>query len=102
MIPLSFATPTLLPSIILLGALITAGIVSYRLWAEMTEDLEPASQSEILEELEQAYADGEIDETEFLRVRKLLGFRQGLMNRELSEEDISGLIKKNEPNQSEA
>jgi len=70
---LSFVIPSYLPSILLLVALIVAGVVAYRLWSEMTEDLEPASHSEVLEELEQAYAEGEMDEAEFRRIRQLLG-----------------------------
>ncbi len=69
---LSFQIPSYLPAILLVAALIVAGVVSYRLWAEMTEEIEPASNAELLAELEQAYAEGGMDEVEFHRVRELL------------------------------
>lgn len=56
----------------LVAAMIWGGIVAYRSWEEATEDLDPASRDEILEALRQAKLEGELDEQEFERVRRLV------------------------------
>lgn len=56
----------------LIGAMIWAGIVAYSSWVEANEDLDPASPAEVLEAVERAYAEGELDEEEFARARKLI------------------------------
>lgn len=56
----------------LIGAMIWAGIVAYSSWVEANEDLEPASPAEVLEALEQAHAEGELDEEELARARSLI------------------------------
>lgn len=53
-------------------AIIVGIVVATRLWREIHEDEEPATNEEILDEFRQAYAQGEIDEAEFRRLTALL------------------------------
>jgi hypothetical protein len=55
---------------VVLVALVVAGILAYRVWSEVNEDLEPASPEELLATFDQARAEGELDEEEYNRVRR--------------------------------
>ncbi|QEH33650.1 hypothetical protein OJF2_21540 [Aquisphaera giovannonii] len=59
--------------VLLVAALIYGLIVAKRAWEEAHEDLEPASLDELLEDLDEAHAAGELDEGEFARVKEALG-----------------------------
>ncbi|MHC5538615.1 hypothetical protein ACYOEI_10365 [Singulisphaera rosea] len=61
-----------LPAVLLLVAVIVAVVMAYRMWDEMREDYSPATDLEVLSEIEQAHAAGEMDEAEFRRVREIL------------------------------
>lgn len=53
-------------------AIVIGVVVAVRLWREIHEDEEPATNEELLAEFRQAHAAGEIDEAEFQRVTALL------------------------------
>lgn len=57
---------------VLVVAMIWGAVLAYRSWEEAHEDLAPATRDELLDVFEQARADGELDETEFARVRRRL------------------------------
>lgn len=57
---------------LLAGAILIGVTVAVRMWREIHEDAEPATNEELLAEFRQAYAAGEIDEAEFGRVTALL------------------------------
>jgi hypothetical protein len=61
-----------LPTVLLLGALAVALVMAYRLWEEMNEKDEPATDQDVFNDLERAHAEGEIDDAEFLRICKLM------------------------------
>lgn len=61
-----------LPAVLLLVAVVVAVVMAFRMWSEMQEDYSPASDLEVLSEMEQAHAAGEMDEAEFRRVREVL------------------------------
>lgn len=61
-----------LPVVVVVGTLLVAVIVIYRLRRDANEDLTPDSEKDLLTEFERAYAAGEMDEAEFRRVRDLL------------------------------
>ncbi len=59
--------------LVLLSVLaIMLSVHAYRVWQEIHEDEEPDSPSELLESFEQAHVEGELDEQELERVRRLL------------------------------
>jgi hypothetical protein len=58
---------------ILVGTLIAA----YRTWQEIHDVEEPATPADLLESFAQAHAEGELDATEFDRVRRLLASDKG-------------------------
>lgn len=64
------------PWYIALGLLLVALLVglskAYRLWQDMNDDDEPATDHERLSELEEAHFAGELDADELRRVRELL------------------------------
>ncbi|AGA27960.1 hypothetical protein [Singulisphaera acidiphila] len=64
--------PWYIPLALLLTALLVGLIKAYRLWQDMYEDDEPASDRERLSELEEAHFAGELDADELRRVRELL------------------------------
>jgi hypothetical protein len=51
-------------------ALVFAGILAYRVYSEVNEDVDPASPEELMQAFEQARYDGELDEEEYQRVRR--------------------------------
>jgi hypothetical protein len=55
--------------IVVLIAVAVAGILAYRMWREVNEDIEPASTDELLQSFAQARSEGELDEEEYARVR---------------------------------
>lgn len=65
--------PWLVPLILFLAALLVGLIKVRSVWEEMHEDDDPTSDRERLDELEEAYAAGELDAAEFERIRSLLG-----------------------------
>lgn len=56
--------------VVVVGALVFAAILAYRVYGEVNEDVEPASPEEIMAAFEQARFEGEIDEDEYQRVRR--------------------------------
>ena len=56
--------------VVVVAALIVAGILAYRVYGEVNEDVDPASPEELLAAFEQARAEGELDEEEYERVRR--------------------------------
>jgi len=57
----------------LLSIAIAIGVtMAIRVWCEINEAEPPVTNEEILDELRQAYANGEMDEAEFRRVTELL------------------------------
>lgn len=54
---------------VLVAMMIWGAILAHAAWEEAHEDLDPASPEELLDAFEQARAEGELDETEFARVR---------------------------------
>lgn len=56
----------------LVGAMIWAAIVAHSAWVEANEDLAPASPAEVLEALERAHAEGELNEEELAQARRLV------------------------------
>jgi hypothetical protein len=58
--------------VLLTIAAIMLSIHAYRVWQEIHEEEEPDSPSDLLESFEQAHAEGELDEKELERVRRLL------------------------------
>jgi hypothetical protein len=56
--------------VVVVAALIVAGIMAYRVYGEVNEDVDPASPEEVLAAFEQARAEGELDEEEYERVRR--------------------------------
>jgi hypothetical protein len=56
--------------IVVLLALAVAGVMAYRVWHEVNEEIEPATPAELLATFEQARADGELDDEEYNRVRR--------------------------------
>lgn len=56
--------------VVVLLALAVAGVIAYRVWHEVNEEVEPATPEELLASFEQARADGELDEEEYNRVRR--------------------------------
>lgn len=61
---------------VLTALMIRAGLAAYRSWEEATEDLDPATNDELLEAFRQARMDGELDEGEFERARRLIEERK--------------------------
>jgi hypothetical protein len=57
---------------VLIAIMIGVLIAAYRTWEEINDVEEPDSPSDLLESFEQAHEDGEIDEQELDRVRRLL------------------------------
>ena len=51
-------------------ALVFAGVLAYRVYREVNEDVEPATPEELLASFEQARSEGELDEEEYQRVRR--------------------------------
>jgi hypothetical protein len=47
-------------------------MIAYRSWEEAHEDLDPATRDELLEAFQQAHAEGELDASEFAKVRRRL------------------------------
>ncbi len=60
----------------LVAALFWGVILAYRSWEEATEELDPASDDEILEALRRARRDGELDDPEFERARLVVERRK--------------------------
>jgi uncharacterized membrane protein len=58
--------------VLLSVAAIMLSIHAYRVWQEIHEEEEPDSPADLLESFEQAHAEGELDEQELERVRRLL------------------------------
>ena len=58
--------------IVVLIALIIAGVMAYQLWHEINEEVEPATPEELLASFEQARSAGELDDDEYARVRRQL------------------------------
>lgn len=56
--------------VIVVAALIVAGVLAYRVYSEVNEDVAPASPDELLAAFEKARFEGELDEEEFERVRR--------------------------------
>ena len=57
---------------LVLCALAVAGVMAYRMWQEMHEEIDPATPEELLASFEQARAEGELDEEEYARVQSRL------------------------------
>jgi hypothetical protein len=55
--------------VVVVAALILAGIQAYRVYGEVNEDVDPATPDELLAAFERARCEGELDEEEFERVR---------------------------------
>jgi hypothetical protein len=55
---------------VVLVALVITGVLAYRVWSEVNEDIQPASPEELLATFEQARSEGELDEEEYNRVRQ--------------------------------
>ncbi len=55
---------------VVLTALAIAGIVAYRVWHEVNEEIEPATPEELLASFEQARSEGALDDDEYARVRR--------------------------------
>jgi hypothetical protein len=53
-------------------AVIALSIHAYRVWQEIHEEVEPDSPSDLIDSFEQAHAEGELDDQELERVRRLL------------------------------
>ena len=68
----SFNPPWYVPLALLLLALMVGLIRVRSLWEEIHEEEDPATERERLNELERAYAAGELDAEEFRKVRDLL------------------------------
>ncbi|HKM55139.1 MAG TPA: hypothetical protein VJY33_17145 [Isosphaeraceae bacterium] len=51
-------------------SLVVTSILAYRVWGEMHEDIEPATNDELLAPFEGARAAGEIDDEEYARLRQ--------------------------------
>ncbi|WP_406694632.1 hypothetical protein V5E97_26580 [Singulisphaera sp. Ch08] len=64
--------PWYIPLALFLMAMLVGLLMAYRLWQEMHEDDDPASDHERLSELEEAHFAGELDADELRRVRELL------------------------------
>lgn len=60
----------------LVAALFWGVFLAYRSWEEATEELDPASNDEILEALRQARDEGELDDSEFDRARRVIEERK--------------------------
>ncbi len=56
--------------IVVLVALAIAGVMAYRVWHEVNEEIEPATPEELLASFEQARSEGELDDDEYARVRR--------------------------------
>jgi len=56
--------------VVVLIALAIAGVMAYRVWQEVNEEIEPATPEELLASFEQARAEGELDDDEYARVRR--------------------------------
>jgi len=56
-------------------AMVWGLVLAYRSWEEAHEDLDPATRDELLDVFEQARAEGELDESEFAKVRRRLDDR---------------------------
>lgn len=63
---------TYLPVILLTLAMIVGIPIAYRAWAEAHEEDDPVTEEDVLAGIEEAYADGELDEVEFRRARALI------------------------------
>ncbi|HMF37932.1 MAG TPA: hypothetical protein VKF17_14900, partial [Isosphaeraceae bacterium] len=55
---------------VVLVALAIAGVIAYRVWHEVNEEIEPATPEELLACFEQARSEGELDDDEYARVRR--------------------------------
>jgi uncharacterized membrane protein len=55
---------------VVLVSLVIAGVVAYRIWREVNEDVEPATMEELLASFEQARYAGDLDDEEYARVRR--------------------------------
>jgi hypothetical protein len=64
--------PWYLPLILLSVALVIGLVMARRVWEETHEDVEPATEQELLREFERAYAAGELEKSEMQRVQELL------------------------------
>jgi hypothetical protein len=53
-------------------AMLWGAVIAYRSWEEAHEDLDPATRDELLEVFQQAHAEGELDASEFAKVRRRL------------------------------
>lgn len=69
---LAITLPAYLPLILLSVALVVGLIMARRIWEETHEECEPASEFELLSDLENAHAAGELNEAELLKVRELI------------------------------
>jgi hypothetical protein len=58
--------------IVVLLALLIAGVMGYRAWQEAHEEIEPATPEELLASFERARFEGEMDAEEYERVRRQL------------------------------
>jgi hypothetical protein len=56
--------------VVVLVALAFAGVMAYRVWHEVNEEIEPATPEELLASFEQARSEGELDDDEYARVRR--------------------------------
>jgi hypothetical protein len=56
--------------VVVLVALAIAGVMAYRVWREVNEEIEPATPEELLASFEQARSEGELDDDEYARVRR--------------------------------
>ena len=56
--------------VVVVVALIFAGVLAYRVYREVNEDVDPASPEELLAAFEQARFEGSLDEEEYERVRR--------------------------------
>ncbi|MGO8898637.1 MAG: hypothetical protein ACLQU5_09845 [Isosphaeraceae bacterium] len=56
--------------VVVLAALAIAGVMAYRVWHEVNEEIEPATSEELLASFEQARSEGKLDDEEYARVRR--------------------------------
>ena len=56
--------------VVVLVVLAIAGVMAYRVWREVNEEIEPATPEELLASFAQARAEGELDDEEYDRVRR--------------------------------
>lgn len=56
--------------VVVLVALGIAGVMAYKVWHEVNEEIEPATPEELLASFEQARSAGDLDDDEYARVRR--------------------------------